>query len=102
MFSIFGPGKTRRTRLQTDHSPFSSTYASPVVERDRGYFSGRHASQWSQVESQAMTEDHDHEEDDGQDEDEEADEDGRETTPLLPIFSAAHLGMPGDPPSGDG
>lgn len=84
--SLLRPKKTRR-RVQ-EHSPFSSQYA--------GH---RHATaDFTEDDGEdEITEDEDEEEDDQEDEEdinEDAidEEDGGEEAPLLPIFSAAHLG----------
>lgn len=91
-------------RLRRDRSPFSSPRtglpASPIAARRSSLEERRRpARNFNQEASPApvMTiGEEDADEDDGiEDEDEELDEDGdAETTPLLPIFSAAHLGIP--------
>ena len=105
--SLLRPKKPRQRVEQ--HSPFSSPYPEPdrsspsVARRERQI---RHATaDWTETEAEdEVTEDEgggnaDHVEDevngeDGDEEDGEEDEgeDGGEDTPLLPIFSAAHLG----------
>lgn len=100
--SLLRPKKSRQR--VAEHSPFSSPYPEPslssptVARRDRQV---RHATaDWTETEADddELTEDERDEQDGGEDEDEEEededddDEDGDEDTPLLPIFSAAHLG----------
>jgi hypothetical protein len=91
--SLLRPKKGRRRVEQ--HSPFSSRYddqPSPIAER-RKRLDARHATAdftESDIDDE-HTEEEDDEEDAEQGEDED-DEDGHEDTPLLPIFSAAHLG----------
>ncbi|KAH6663014.1 hypothetical protein B0J14DRAFT_495308 [Halenospora varia] len=94
--SLLRPRKARQ-RVQ-EHSPFSSPYPGPDTESPsyaRQERQVRHATaDWTETEAEDdITEDE--EEDVGQEEDiegeEESDEDGDEDTPLLPIFSAAHL-----------
>jgi hypothetical protein len=90
--------KRNRQRVQ-EHSPFSSPYvdqSSPIVAR-RERIAARHASAdftATEGEEDEITEDEDIEEG-GEDEEavEDDNEDGEEDTPLLPIFSAAHLGL---------
>ena len=96
--SLLRPKNGRRRVEQ--HSPFSSRFehSSPIVER-RKRLSTRHATaDFTETElDDENTEEEDEdevvddEEEDDQDDGEE-DEDGQEETPLLPIFSAAHLG----------
>lgn len=95
--SLLRPRKARQ-RVQ-EHSPFSSPYPGPDTESPsyaRQERQVRHATaDWTETEAEDdITEDE--EGDVGQEEDiegeEESDEDGDEDTPLLPIFSAAHLG----------
>jgi hypothetical protein len=83
--SLLRPKKARR-RVE-EHSPFSS----PYVER-------RHATA-DFTEDDGEDENTEDEEDQDEEDEEERDdeevieeEDGDEDTPLLPIFSAAHLG----------
>lgn len=97
--SLLRPRKGRRRVEQ--HSPFSSRYgdqSSPIAERGKR-FDGRHATaDFTETE----LDDEDTEDEDGDEEMEEQegeeedggdeDEDGHEDMPLLPIFSAAHLG----------
>lgn len=102
--SLLRPKKARRL-IQEVHSPFSSPYAdqsSPAAAR-RGRALPRHASaDFTETEMEDDTEDEagDHhnggeEEDEEFEEDEHEleEEDGDEDQPLLPIFSAAHLGI---------
>ncbi|KAH8651640.1 hypothetical protein BGZ60DRAFT_189390 [Tricladium varicosporioides] len=93
--SLLRPKKARQ-HLQ-EHSPFSSPYPGPDTESPsyaRQERQVRHATaDWTETEAEdEITED---EEDVGEEEDiegaGESDEDGDEETPLLPIFSAAHL-----------
>ena len=97
--SLLRPKKGRGRVEQ--HSPFSSQYndqSSPIVER-RKRLDARHASAdftETDLDDENIDEE-DEEEDAEQEEEEDADEgedneDGHEDTPLLPIFSAAHLG----------
>lgn len=93
--------KRARQRVE-EHSPFSSVFpdqdSSPIIARQERQI--RHATaDWTETEE---GDDNTEDDEDGQDadEDDEAgdpddadeDEDGDEDTPLLPIFSAAHLG----------
>ena len=93
-----GKGQHRKER-----SPFSSPYtellSSPVAARRNSLEERRRpAADFNHDVSPALTgkidEEHEEEEEgDGQDPDDDLDEDGEEEmTPLLPIFSAAHLG----------
>ena len=94
--------KKGRPRVE-QHSPFSSRYddqSSPIAER-RKRLDARHATaDFTETElDDENTEEEDDDEEDGEQErgeedegDEDDDEDGHEDTPLLPIFSAAHLG----------
>lgn len=97
--SLLRPQKGRRRVEQ--HSPFSSQYAdqsSPITARYQRLEARRATADFTETELEdENTEDEPDEEDDaagGEEEeiDEEEDEDGDEDTPLLPIFSAAHLG----------
>ena len=98
--SLLRPKKGRRRVEQ--HSPFSSRYddrSSPIAER-RKRLDARHAS--ADFTETELDDDNTEEEEGDEEEDEEQeveqetedddDEDGHEETPLLPIFSAAHLG----------
>lgn len=96
--SLLRPKKARR-RAQEIHSPFSSPYidrSSPLANRRKDL--PRHASaDFTETEIEEDTEEEIALGNDGEDEDEEGDEeelgeDGDEGQPLLPIFSAAHLG----------
>jgi hypothetical protein len=97
--SLLRPKKGRRRVEQ--HSPFSSRYddqSSPIAER-RKRLDARHATaDFTETElDDENTEEEDEEEDGeqeglGEDEGDEDDEDGHADSPLLPIFSAAHLG----------
>lgn len=92
--SLLRPKKGRQ-RVQ-EHSPFSSfavDQSSPLA--------ARHVARHATADFTTDNDDEDTEEDeDVEEEDENAveemdgedDEDGEEDTPLLPIFSAAHLG----------
>jgi hypothetical protein len=85
--SLLRPKKARR-RVE-EHSPFSSPYA----ER-------RHATAdftEDDGEDENTEDEDDQEEDEGDDEEAIEEEDGDEDTPLLPIFSAAHLGISSQP-----
>ncbi|KAI9649647.1 hypothetical protein NHQ30_002228 [Ciborinia camelliae] len=98
--SLLRPKKTRR-RVQEIHSPFSSQYvdrSSPVAARRERL--PRHASaDFTETEIEEDTEEEiavgndGEDEDEGSDEEELEEEDGDEDQPLLPIFSAAHLGI---------
>jgi len=96
--SLFRP-KKNRPRVE-EHWPFSSPYAdqsSPIVAH-RERLAARHASaDFTTTEGEdENTEDEELEEDAGDEEEDVAgddNEDGEEDTPLLPIFSAAHLGQ---------
>lgn len=96
--SLLRPKKGLRRVEQ--HSPFSSRYdeqSSPIVER-RKRLDARHATaDFTETdpddENTEEEEDEEDEEQEGEEDgDGEDDEDGHEDTPLLPIFSAAHLG----------
>ncbi|TVY27282.1 Calcium channel, partial [Lachnellula hyalina] len=105
--SLLRPKKHRQH--VEEHSPFSSIYpvdSSPIVARQERQV--RHATaDWTETEAE---DDNSEGDDDGEDidedgvdreagdeeegeeeEDQDEDEDGEEDTPLLPIFSAAHL-----------
>jgi hypothetical protein len=94
--SLLRPKKGRKRVEQ--HSPFSSQYAdqsSPILARNRRREARHVTADFTETElDDENTED---EEDVDEDEDEEElegdDEDGDGDTPLLPIFSAAHLGQ---------
>jgi hypothetical protein len=97
--SLLRPKKTRR---REEHSPFSSRYdnqSSPIAQRQQR-LGVRHATaDFTETElDDENTEEEDDDEDvgeqerDEEDDDGEEDEDGHDDTPLLPIFSAAHLG----------
>jgi hypothetical protein len=100
--SLLRPKKPRQ-RVE-EPSPFSSPYPEPdrssptVARRERQI---RHATaDWTETEAEdENTEDDQDEEEVIGDEDahgngaEDGDEDGGDDTPLLPIFSAAHLGQ---------
>jgi hypothetical protein len=96
--SLLRPAKNRRR--VPEHSPFSSPYvdqSSPAVARLERR-DARHASAdfTATEEEDEVTEDEDIEEDGEDDEEiveEDDNEDGDEDSPLLPIFSAAHLGL---------
>jgi len=97
--SLLRPKKGRRRVEQ--HSPFSSHYAdqsSPIVARHQR----RHATAdftETELEDENTEDEEEVDDEDGdQDEQEEQidagdDEDGDEDAPLLPLFSAAHLGL---------
>ena len=78
--SLLRPKKARR---RVEHSPFSSPYA------ERRHATADFTEDDGEDENTEDEEDQDEEEDD----DEIEEEDGDEDTPLLPIFSAAHLGI---------
>ncbi|KAF4634073.1 hypothetical protein G7Y89_g4042 [Cudoniella acicularis] len=105
--SLLRPRKARQ-RVQ-ERSPFSSPFPGPDVSSPtyaRQERQVRHATaDWTETEAEdENTEDEDDDDDDDDDDNEEADEEGEEgddgegdedggsDTPLLPIFSAAHLG----------
>lgn len=103
MLPSSGHGKARQYR---DRSPFSSPYtgqlSSPVAAR-RGSLEERRrpAADFHDVspapririEERAIEEEEEQVEEEEEEEDVDSDEDGdAETSPLLPIFSAAHLG----------
>jgi hypothetical protein len=107
--SLLRPRKARQ-RVE-EHSPFSSPYpgpdqSSPIVARRERQI--RHATaDWTETEADDDVTEDDEDEDHrnhGEEEPEEEDEDAQENdaedggedgedTPLLPIFSAAHLGQ---------
>ncbi|TVY85115.1 Calcium channel, partial [Lachnellula suecica] len=92
--------KRARQRVE-EHSPFSSVFpgpdSSPLAARHERQV--RHATaDWTETEAdddnsedQDDAEDIDGEDEAGDEDEDEDDEDGDEDTPLLPIFSAAHL-----------
>lgn len=93
--SLLRPKKSRR---RVEHSPFSSQYAdpsSPIAARHQR-LEARHATAdftETELDDEDTEEEEDEEDVDQQEEDEgDNNEDGDEDTPLLPIFSAAHLG----------
>ena len=96
-------------RSRRDRSPFSSPHtgllASPVAARRSSLEERRRpAGDFNHDVSPGTRiagEEDPEEDDEVEEEDEELDEDGDgETTPLLPIFSAAHLGILILPPNG--
>lgn len=97
--SLLRPRKQRRRF--TEHSPFSSyvDHASPTPEQRRAT---RHAladfTESGEDDESTEGEDMDDVDEDGEGEDDDdeegdGDEDGLDESPLLPLFSAAHLGM---------
>lgn len=100
--SLLRPKKGRKRVEQ--HSPFSSQYAdqsSPILARNQRRETRHATADFTETElDDENTEDEDEEEEEdmelGQDEEDiegDDDEDGDEDIPLLPIFSAAHLGQ---------
>lgn len=94
--SLLRPKKGRKRVEQ--HSPFSSQYAdqsSPILARNQRREARHATADFTETEPEEDdTEDGEDVEDQEDDEVEgEEDEDGDEDTPLLPIFSAAHLGL---------
>ena len=99
--SILRPKKGRAGR---ERSPFSSPYAglqsSPIAARRSGADERRRAAaelndDEASGERQGVGDEEEDDDDDDLTPDYGADEDGHdEATPLLPIFSAAHLGIP--------
>jgi hypothetical protein len=100
--SLLRPKKNRQRVEQ--HSPFSSLYdqSSPILARQQR-LEPRHATadftETDVEDSNTEDEEQDHgEQEEGEEEEDEHiddgadDEDGEVETPLLPIFSAAHLG----------
>lgn len=100
--SLLRPKKGRR---RVEHSPFSSQFndrSSPIVARNQRLGARRATADFTETEvDDDITEteddgdgdDNDEGEDEEEDDQAEEDEDGEEDSPLLPIFSAAHLGM---------
>ena len=97
--------RPKRSRRRVEHSPFSSHYADQTNPSADRYHrpKARHATaDFTETElddedteeaEQEEEDDDDNDEDEDQEQEEGAgDEDGVEDTPLLPIFSAAHLG----------
>ncbi|KAH8594454.1 hypothetical protein B0O99DRAFT_595389 [Bisporella sp. PMI_857] len=94
--------RPKRGRRRIEHSPFSSQYndqSSPLVARNRR-IEARHATAdftETDIDDEITEDDEEAIEDDEEDEPDDDDdgggddEDGDEDTPLLPIFSAAHL-----------
>jgi len=100
MLSSWGRSKGRSRRNRSPYSsPRTGLPASPVAtrrdpleERRRPGRNFNHAASPAPV--LTIEEEGPKEDDEVEDEEEEMDEDGdAETTPLLPIFSAAHLGI---------
>jgi len=91
--SLLRPRNGRRHVEQ--HSPFSSHYAgdhlSPIGARNQRQETRHATADFTETE---LEDENTEDEDDEEEEDGESvnDEDGEEDTPLLPIFSAAHLG----------
>ena len=91
--------RPKEGRVNRDRSPLSSPYAglqsSPIATRRAVTAERRRAAaDFDDDGLSGQGDGVDDEEEDLDGEDDEADEDGHdETTPLLPIFSAAHLGM---------
>ena len=97
--------RPKRGRRRVEHSPFSSQFndrSSPIVARNQR-LGARHATadftETDVYDDITETEDDgdiDHDGDEGEEDEEDGqddeDEDGEEESPLLPIFSAAHLG----------
>jgi len=100
--------RPKRGRRRVEHSPFSSQFndpSSPIAARNQR-LGTRHATadftetdvddDITETEDDGNPEDEEGEEDeedeDEEDSQDEEDEDGEEESPLLPIFSAAHLG----------
>jgi len=100
--SLLRPKKKGRARLQ-EHSPFSSLYVdeSPTDARRKRALPRHATADFTETELEDEdTEEsaEEQEEDQGGEENEDDgeghdDEDGEEGPPLLPIFSAAHLGI---------
>ena len=103
--SFLGPSKGTPTRPRGDRSPFSSPFTSSpeAIRRSQANERRRPAADYdtsdnenasgSEDEEEQDEEDEDEDDEDEEEEEEEEDEDGAgEITPLLPIFSAAHLG----------
>lgn len=91
--SLLRPKKVRR-RVE-EHSPFSSPYA------ERRHATADFTEDDGEDENTEDEDEQEEEEEDNLEEEQEAieEEDGDEDTPLLPLFSAAHLGMSSHPPS---
>ena len=93
--------KRGRTAREGDRSPFSSPYSglrsSPVATRRPPAEERRRAgADFDNDDATNRQDDIDEEDEDHVDQEDEADEDEDghgETTPLLPIFSAVHLGV---------
>ena len=90
--SLLRPKKKRRAQAFNSSSPYSHR------SRDRDQQPVRHAAaDWTETENDdddtEEEDDHGEHEADDDNEQESADEDAADATPLLPIFSAAHLGM---------
>jgi hypothetical protein len=86
--SLLRPKKARRRVVE--HSPFSSPYA------ERRHATADFTEDDGEDENTEDEED-EQDEEEGDDEDVIEEEDGEEDTPLLPIFSAAHLGKLSSP-----
>lgn len=106
--SLLRPKNGRRRTEREHHSPFSSQYAgsSPIAERNQQQNIRHATADWTETELEdnensdgedgGDAEEEDEEEEDDEDEEDinsADDEDGDDNSPLLPIFSAAHLGM---------
>ena len=97
--------RPKRGRPRGERSPFSSPsnglHSSPIAARRNSLEERRRPAADFNNEGSVLEDDRIDEEDEadndeaGENQDNETNEDGREeTTPLLPIFSAAHLGHP--------
>lgn len=97
-FTSLGKGRHRKQRSPLS-SPYTALLSAPVAAKRSSLEERRRpAAEFNQDVSPGVTgrideEREEQEEGDGQDADDDLDEDGDEDmTPLLPIFSAAHLG----------
>lgn len=92
-------GKVRRDRSPFSSSPYTNLLASPIAARRSTLEERRRpAAKYAQHLSPGPTEDREEESDElggeQEEEEEEDEENAGESSPLLPIFSAEHLGMP--------
>jgi len=97
--------RPKQGRRRVEHSPFSSQYndrSSPIVARNQRLGARHNSADFTETDvDDDITESEDdgdpeaegeEDEEDEEDGNGEEDEDGEGETPLLPIFSAAHLG----------
>jgi hypothetical protein len=89
--------RSKKGHRHVEHSPFSSRYGeqcSPTAARKKRLHVQHATADFSETEldDESTEEEEDEADREGGDRDSDNDEDGQEDAPLLPIFSAAHLG----------